>query len=179
MPAITETLPSPFVATFNGLMARKIRRKDIVDMIAAEIVAAEKTPAFLEKLSMIGVEPAGTTPQEMAAEIAAEIPNDGAPSHAMSRRRGNKIRRRVPADADQFAEVARCSVCARGLQMAFELGSRPQKFFGIDRLAADARLVVQMRSGRAAGRADAADDLAGLHGLSDFHIDGGQVTVAS
>ena len=45
VPAITETLPSPFVATFNGLMAPKDTPQDIVDMIAAEIVAAEKTPA--------------------------------------------------------------------------------------------------------------------------------------
>ena len=42
-------------------------------MISAEIVAAEKTPEFLEVLSTVGVEPMGTTPQEMAEEIAADM----------------------------------------------------------------------------------------------------------
>ena len=72
VPTIVETLPSPFVATYNGLLAPKDTPQDIVDAIAAAIVAAEKTPAFLNKLSAVGVEPAGTTPQEMAAEIAAD-----------------------------------------------------------------------------------------------------------
>ena len=54
-------------------------------MISAEIVAAEKTPESLERLSKIGVEPSGTTSQEMAQEIAADmqrwraVANDVAP----------------------------------------------------------------------------------------------------
>jgi tripartite-type tricarboxylate transporter receptor subunit TctC len=73
VPAIIETLPSPFVATYNGLMAPKNTPKEVIDMISAEIVAAEKTPDFLERLSKIGVEPSGTTSQEMAEEIAADM----------------------------------------------------------------------------------------------------------
>ena len=73
MPAIIETLPSPFVATYNGLMAPKNTPKEIIDMISAEIVAAEKTSEFLERLYKIGVEPSGTTSQEMAEEIAADM----------------------------------------------------------------------------------------------------------
>jgi tripartite-type tricarboxylate transporter receptor subunit TctC len=73
VPAIIETLPSPFVATYNGLLAPKNTPKEIIDMISAEIVAAEKTPDFLERLSKIGVEPSGTTSQEMAEEIAADM----------------------------------------------------------------------------------------------------------
>jgi tripartite-type tricarboxylate transporter receptor subunit TctC len=72
VPTIAETLPSPFVATYNGLLAPKNTPKDIIDLLSAEIVAAEKTPEFLDKLSKVGVEPAGTTPKEMAAEIAAD-----------------------------------------------------------------------------------------------------------
>jgi tripartite-type tricarboxylate transporter receptor subunit TctC len=85
VPAIIETLPSPFVATYNGLMAPKNTPKEIIDMISAEIVAAEKTPEFLERLSKVGVEPMGTTPQEMAEEIVADterwraVANDVAP----------------------------------------------------------------------------------------------------
>jgi tripartite-type tricarboxylate transporter receptor subunit TctC len=73
VPAIVETVPSsPFVATYNGLMAPKGTPKEIIDALAAAIVTAEKTPEFLAKLAKIGVEPGGTTPQEMAAEIAAD-----------------------------------------------------------------------------------------------------------
>jgi tripartite-type tricarboxylate transporter receptor subunit TctC len=72
VPAIAETVPSPPVATYNGLMAPKGTPQDIVDALAAAIIAAEKTPEFLAKLAKIGVEPGGTTPQEMAAEIAAD-----------------------------------------------------------------------------------------------------------
>jgi len=85
VPAIIETLPSPFVATYNGLMAPRHTPKEIIDMISAEIVAAEKTPEFLERLSTVGVEPMGTTPQEMAEEIVADtqrwraVANDVAP----------------------------------------------------------------------------------------------------
>ena len=72
VPAIVETVPSPAVATYNGLMAPKGTPKEIIDALVAAIIAAEKTPEFLAKLAKIGVEPAGTTPQEMAAEIAAD-----------------------------------------------------------------------------------------------------------
>jgi tripartite-type tricarboxylate transporter receptor subunit TctC len=85
VPTIVETLPSPFVATYNGLMAPKQTPKAIIDVVSAALVAAEKTPEFLAKLAEIGVEPAGATPQEMAAEIAADtarwraVANDIAP----------------------------------------------------------------------------------------------------
>src|SRR5262249_40116751 len=56
--------------------------------------------------------------------------------------------------------------------------TRAQKLLRIDGVAIDARLVVQMRSGGAAGRADAADDLADLDALPDLDIDLRQVAVA-
>ena len=46
------------------------------------------------------------------------------------------------------------------LQRVAEPQAGAQEFLRIDRVAVDARLVVQMRAGRAAGRADPADDLA-------------------
>lgn len=72
VPTIIETLPSPFVATYNGLLAPAHTPKDVIDKISADLVAAEKSPEFLNKLSNIGVETEGTTPQAMAAEIAAD-----------------------------------------------------------------------------------------------------------
>jgi tripartite-type tricarboxylate transporter receptor subunit TctC len=85
VPTISETLPTPTVATYNGLLAPKGTPREIIDLLSSEMVAAAKTPEFLDKLAKIGVEPGGTTPQEMAAEIAADserwksVANDVAP----------------------------------------------------------------------------------------------------
>lgn len=85
VPTINETLPTPTVATYNGLLAPKGTPMEIIEMISAEMVAAAKSPEFLDRLAKIGVEPGGTTPQEMAAEIAADserwksVANDIAP----------------------------------------------------------------------------------------------------
>src|SRR5437763_16042704 len=48
----------------------------------------------------------------------------------------------------------------------------------VDRLAVDARLVMQMRAGGAPSRADTADDLADPNSLPDFHIDCRKMRVA-
>lgn len=85
VPTISETLPTPTVATYNGLLAPKGTPQEIIDLLSSEMVAAAKNPEFLDKLGKIGVEPGGTTPQEMAAEIAADserwksVANDIAP----------------------------------------------------------------------------------------------------
>ena len=72
VPTISETIRSPIVATHNGLLAPTGTPKEIVDAISQEIVAAEKTPDFLEKLAKVGVEPFGSTPEEMAKVIAED-----------------------------------------------------------------------------------------------------------
>lgn len=72
VPAITESMPSPEVATYNGLMAPTGTPQAVIDALATELVAAVKTPEFLDKLAKIGVEPGGTTAQQMAAEIEAD-----------------------------------------------------------------------------------------------------------
>ena len=56
--------------------------------------------------------------------------------------------------------------------------SGAQEFLRIDGVAVHARLVVQMRPGRAPGRADLADDLAGAHPLPDLDVIVGQMPVA-
>src|SRR5262249_49504184 len=53
-----------------------------------------------------------------------------------------------------------------------------EEFLGVDSLAIDTGLVVQVRAGRAAGRADLADDLADLHVLTDLDQDRREVAVA-
>src|SRR6185295_17510262 len=53
-----------------------------------------------------------------------------------------------------------------------------QELLRINRLAIDAGLVVQVRAGRSAGRADPADDLAGAHRLAFFDVSRREVRVA-
>src|SRR5262245_50331608 len=64
-------------------------------------------------------------------------------------------------------------------QAAGEPLPRAQEFLRVDRLAFEPRFVVQMRSRRAPGRTDLADDLSGLDGLADANVDRRQVTVAA
>src|SRR5262249_60929116 len=54
-----------------------------------------------------------------------------------------------------------------------------QEFLRVDRLAFEPRFVVQVRSRRAPGRTDLADDLSGLDGLAEANVDRRQVTVAA
>ena len=64
---------------------------------------------------------------------------------------------------------ARCLLRRRQCAAA-EPHAGAQEFARIDGVAVHARLVVQMRSGRAAGRSDLADDVAGAHPLADLHV---------
>src|SRR5262245_64069756 len=63
-------------------------------------------------------------------------------------------------------------------QAALEPLPRAQEFLRVGRLAFEPRFVVQVRSRRAPGRTDLADDLSGLDGLADANGDRRQVTVA-
>jgi tripartite-type tricarboxylate transporter receptor subunit TctC len=72
VPTVAETLPSPPSITLNGLVAPGRTPQEIVDKLAREIIAAEKTPAFRERLVRIGVDPIVATPAEFAEIIAAD-----------------------------------------------------------------------------------------------------------
>jgi tripartite-type tricarboxylate transporter receptor subunit TctC len=72
VPTISETLPSPYVATYNGILAPKGTPQEIVDQISSVVVAAVKTDDFSGKLLNVGVEPSGSTPAEMAKVIATD-----------------------------------------------------------------------------------------------------------
>jgi tripartite-type tricarboxylate transporter receptor subunit TctC len=75
VPTVSETLPTPTVATYNGFFVPKNTPQEVVDAIAKEVAAAVKTKAFSDKLIQVGLEPSGSTPEEMAAMIAADRQN--------------------------------------------------------------------------------------------------------
>jgi tripartite-type tricarboxylate transporter receptor subunit TctC len=69
VPTIAETLESPPVVTYNGLLAPGRTPDDLVATIAREITGNSDLLARLEKA---GVEPMASTPQEFARVIAAD-----------------------------------------------------------------------------------------------------------
>lgn len=72
VPTISETLPTPFVATYNGILAPKETPREIVAAISKAIMDAVKTSEFSDKLLKVGVEPSGTTPDEMAKTMVVD-----------------------------------------------------------------------------------------------------------
>jgi tripartite-type tricarboxylate transporter receptor subunit TctC len=70
VPTITETLNSRPVVTYNGLLAPAKTPDDVITAISREIMKAEQSPEFLERLAKIGAEPIVTTPADFARIIA-------------------------------------------------------------------------------------------------------------
>jgi tripartite-type tricarboxylate transporter receptor subunit TctC len=70
VPTIVETLKSPPVITINGLVASAGVPQEVVDTLSREIVTAEKSPEFVERIDKLGAEPMVTTPDEFAKIVA-------------------------------------------------------------------------------------------------------------
>jgi tripartite-type tricarboxylate transporter receptor subunit TctC len=74
VPTIAEFYPNFEMSTWNGFLAPAKTPKAIVDKLAAAIGAAARDPAVVERLQTLGVEAAGTTSEEMVAQMAREQP---------------------------------------------------------------------------------------------------------
>ena len=72
VPTIDETLPCPFIATYNGILAPAGTPPEIVDRLSKAVADAVKTKEFSDRLIKVGVDPVGSTPQQTAAIIAAD-----------------------------------------------------------------------------------------------------------
>jgi tripartite-type tricarboxylate transporter receptor subunit TctC len=72
VPTISETIPSPFAATYNGILAPRGTPRSIVDQVSQAAAAAVKTPELADRLFKLGVEPVVSTPEEAAQIIAAD-----------------------------------------------------------------------------------------------------------
>ena len=70
VPTISETLKSPPVVTINGLVAPAGVPDEVVDTLSREIVAAEKSAEFADRIDKLGAEPMVDTPAEFAKIIA-------------------------------------------------------------------------------------------------------------
>lgn len=74
VPTINETYPNTAMPSWNGVMAPARTPKPIIDKVAAQVIAAAKDPAIVEKLARLGLEPDGNTPAEFVAQIKREQP---------------------------------------------------------------------------------------------------------
>jgi len=70
---IESGYPGFRVVTWNGLLAPAGTPKDVVDRLATEVARAVKDPKIAERLIANGVDPLGNSPDEFAAQIAADI----------------------------------------------------------------------------------------------------------
>jgi tripartite-type tricarboxylate transporter receptor subunit TctC len=70
VPTIAETVKSPPVITINGLVASAKVPQEVTDTLSRVIMAAEKTPDFVERIDRLGAEPIVSTPAQFAKIIA-------------------------------------------------------------------------------------------------------------
>jgi tripartite-type tricarboxylate transporter receptor subunit TctC len=65
-------LPAVDAPGWHAVYAPATTPKRVIHQVSAAIVAAVRTPAFREKLAALGLEPSGTTPDGLAAIMAAD-----------------------------------------------------------------------------------------------------------
>jgi tripartite-type tricarboxylate transporter receptor subunit TctC len=74
VPTVAESgYPGFETLTWNGLMAPAGTPKDVIDKLAREIALGVKDPKVIERLTEYGVDPLGSSPEEFAKMIAADI----------------------------------------------------------------------------------------------------------
>jgi tripartite-type tricarboxylate transporter receptor subunit TctC len=74
VPTVAESgYPGFETLTWNGLMAPAGTPKDVIDKLAREIALGVKDPKVVERLTEYGVDPLGSSSEEFATMIAADI----------------------------------------------------------------------------------------------------------
>jgi tripartite-type tricarboxylate transporter receptor subunit TctC len=74
LPTVAETLPGFDATTWHGLVVPAGTPPDVIETLHRATIAALADPATRQRLADLGVEIAGTSPQEFAAYIKREIP---------------------------------------------------------------------------------------------------------
>jgi tripartite-type tricarboxylate transporter receptor subunit TctC len=74
VPTVSESgFPHFKTLTWNGLLAPAGTPRDVVDRLAREMAGAVKDAGFVERLANYGADPLGSSPEEFAAMIAADV----------------------------------------------------------------------------------------------------------
>ena len=74
LPTVAETLPGFDATTWHGLVAPAGTPPDVIETLHRATIAALADPGTRQRLADLGVEVAGTSPQEFSAYIKSEIP---------------------------------------------------------------------------------------------------------
>lgn len=77
LPTIAETVPGYEVLSWYGLHAPKGTPPAIINRLHREMAAMTRKPEIAERLTALGIEPEGNTPQEFLAQIKTEIASWG------------------------------------------------------------------------------------------------------
>lgn len=73
LPAIGETLPGYEVNSWYGVFAPLGTPRALLDRFQRDIAAMARTPAVIARMTALGIEPDGSTGQELAAQMKQEI----------------------------------------------------------------------------------------------------------
>jgi tripartite-type tricarboxylate transporter receptor subunit TctC len=73
IPAVSETVPGFELNSWYGMMAPAGTPKAIVNRLSQEVAAAVKKPDVIEWMKQNGLDPVGSTPEQHAAHIRAEL----------------------------------------------------------------------------------------------------------
>ena len=73
IPAVSETAPGFEINSWYGMMAPAGTPRAIVQRLQQEVAAALRKPDVLEWMKQNGLDPVGSTPEEHAAHIRAEL----------------------------------------------------------------------------------------------------------
>jgi tripartite-type tricarboxylate transporter receptor subunit TctC len=77
VPTIAETVPGYEFIGWYGLVVPAKTPAAIVSKLNGEVVKALKTTGFQERISALGAEPLGSTPEELGAFIRAQVQKMG------------------------------------------------------------------------------------------------------
>ncbi len=74
IPSVGEVLPGFEITAWQGMLAPAKTPRAVIEMVSAAIQSVAREPAIAERLEQLGVEPIGSTAEQMAAIIKAEQP---------------------------------------------------------------------------------------------------------
>jgi tripartite-type tricarboxylate transporter receptor subunit TctC len=74
VPTVSETVPGFVMTSWNGYFAPAGTPRDVVDRLAQAIAMICRDPEVIRLMAELGVDAVGSTPDELAAAIAADLP---------------------------------------------------------------------------------------------------------
>jgi tripartite-type tricarboxylate transporter receptor subunit TctC len=74
IPTVAETVPDFVMTGWNGYFAPAGTPRPIIDRLAQALATICRDPEVVKLMTDLGVDPVGSTPEELAAAIAADLP---------------------------------------------------------------------------------------------------------